>query len=94
MTFAKNQIFQIAKLARLSLSDEEADRLKSDLSSIVAYVNQLREINVDDVKPMSHAKDRVLSFRDDEVFSALGRDCIKLSAGFEDGLVRVPKIIE
>jgi aspartyl-tRNA(Asn)/glutamyl-tRNA(Gln) amidotransferase subunit C len=94
MTFAKSQIQEIAKLAKLALSDDEISRLGHDLSRIVDYVNQLREINVDDVKPMSHAGDRALSFRDDQVFKTLGRECIKSSAGFEDGLVRVPKIIE
>jgi len=94
MTFAKTHVLEIAKLARLSLSNEEISRLESDLGRIVDYVNQLREVNVDGVEPMSHAGDRFLSFRDDQASLALGRECIKSSAGYEDGLVRVPKIIE
>jgi Asp-tRNA(Asn)/Glu-tRNA(Gln) amidotransferase C subunit len=43
---------------------------------------------------MSHAGDRCLDFRDDKDEEVLGRLCVKSSAGYEDGLIRVPKIIE
>lgn len=94
MTFKKSDLEKIAKLARLSLSDDEKTRLEEDLARIVSFVAQLNEVDVTDVKPMSHAKDMSLPLREDKAFETLGRECLKTSAGFEDGLIRVPKIIE
>jgi aspartyl-tRNA(Asn)/glutamyl-tRNA(Gln) amidotransferase subunit C len=94
MVFAKSDLTKVATLARLSLRPEEMNHLESDLDRIVNFVAQLREVNVDGIIPMSHAEDRSLSFRDDIAGETLGRECIKSSAGYEDGLIRVPKIIE
>ncbi len=94
MAFVKSDLIKVAKLARLSLSPEEIDHLIEDMDRIVAFVTQLGEVDVSGVKPMSYAKEQALSFREDEVFETLGRKCISSSAGFEDGLVRVPKIID
>lgn len=94
MAFSKSDLKHVAKLARLSLSEDEAERLGKDLDRIISFVTQLNEIDVQGVEPLSHAGDRVLPFRADEAQATLGRECIKSSAGYEDGLVRVPKIIE
>lgn len=94
MAFTKSDLAHVARLARLSLNADEALKLGEDLSRIVSFVEQLQEVCVDGVEPMSHAGDRVLSFREDIAFETLGRACFANSAGFEDGLIRVPKIIE
>lgn len=94
MVFAKSDLINVAKLARLSLADEEMSRFEEDLNRIISFVTQLSEVDVSDVKPMSHTGDRALSFREDVAFETLGRECIRSSAGFEDGLIRVPKIID
>lgn len=94
MTFTKADFPKVAKLARLSLSDDEMSGLMHDLEKIVAFVAQLQEVDVSSVKPMSHAGDRTLMLREDVALEVLGRECIKSSAGYEEGLIRVPKIIE
>lgn len=94
MAFSKADLTHVAKLARLCLTDEESEQLGGDLDRIISYVTLLNEINVQNVLPMAHAGDRFLPFRADEAHITLGRECIKSSAGYEDGLVRVPKIIE
>lgn len=94
MTFAKSDLVKVAKLGRLSLTEDEITRLEGDLDRIVTFVAQLNEVSVDNVFPMSHAGDRSLSFREDIACKTIGRECISSSAGFEDGLIRVPKIIE
>jgi aspartyl-tRNA(Asn)/glutamyl-tRNA(Gln) amidotransferase subunit C len=94
MAFTKADLNYVARLARLSLTSDEAEKLSEDLARIVRFVEQLQEVNIDGVAPMAHAGDRVLPFREDEAKHVLGRECIKSSAGFEDGLIRVPKIIE
>lgn len=94
MTFEQSDLKKIARLARLSLSQEESRQLQEDMDRIVTLVTKLSEVNVEGVKPMSHAGDRSLDFREDQASNVLGRKCIDASAGYEEGLIRVPKIID
>jgi aspartyl-tRNA(Asn)/glutamyl-tRNA(Gln) amidotransferase subunit C len=57
----------VAQLARLSLSDEEVELLQEQLDQILAHVDELRELEVDDIEPMAHAIDVVNVFRKDEI---------------------------
>jgi aspartyl-tRNA(Asn)/glutamyl-tRNA(Gln) amidotransferase subunit C len=47
MEFDKNSTLKLAKLARLSLNDEQLDSLEKDLTSIVSFIDQLKEINTE-----------------------------------------------
>lgn len=94
MSFNEEDLRKVARLARLSLTDEEVKTFGNDLKRIVEFVAQLSEVDVEGVEPMSHAGDRALFLREDEAKPTLGEKCVASSAGFEDGLVRVPKIIE
>jgi len=90
----KSDVVKISRLARLKLSEEEIGKYTKDLERILEYVEELRDINVDNVAPMCHAFANVAPFREDEAKKTLGRECLESSAGYEDGLIRVPKIIE
>jgi aspartyl-tRNA(Asn)/glutamyl-tRNA(Gln) amidotransferase subunit C len=94
MTFAPSDIKKIALLSRLSWNEDELSHVQKDMQRMLDLVTQLSEVSVEGVKPMSHAGDRCLDFRDDKDEEVLGRLCVKSSAGYEDGLIRVPKIIE
>lgn len=94
MSLNENELLKVARLARLSLSPDEVARFSEDLGRIVDFVTQLNEVNVDGVEPMSHTGDRALFFREDEAEPTLGVKCISSSAGYDHGLVRVPKIID
>lgn len=56
-TLSRDEILHIAKLANLSLSDEEIDRYSSQLSEILKYVEKLGEVNTDNISPMTHTID-------------------------------------
>ncbi len=94
MEFMRSELAKVARLARLAINDEEMQHFQKDLARIVTYVEQLNEVDVENVEPMFHAGGHTLSFREDVAEKTLGRACIKSSAGYEDGLIRVPKIIE
>lgn len=94
MVLQKSELAKVARLARLAINDEEMKHFQEDLARIVTYVEQLNEVDVSGVLPMLHAGSQALTFRNDVAFETLGRECIKSSAGYEDGLIRVPKIIE
>jgi aspartyl-tRNA(Asn)/glutamyl-tRNA(Gln) amidotransferase subunit C len=90
----KEQVRKLAHLSRLELDDAEINSLQNDLSRIVEYVNQLKEVDVDGVECMTHAVPMSLRLREDQREDVLGQTAVAESAGFENGYVRVPKIIE
>ena len=53
MEFDKNSTLKLAKLARLSLNAEQLNSLEKDLTSIVSFIDQLKEINTEKIDPTS-----------------------------------------
>ena len=87
----REQVLHVAKLARLRLSDEEVERMASQLSGILEHVEHINELELDDVEPTSHviALDNV--FRPDEPRPSWDRDEILESAPDPaSGAFRVP----
>lgn len=85
----------VARLARLGLSAEEAAKLQGQLGSILEYVNQLKQVDVDGVEPTAHAIPVENVIRADEIRPSLDRESIlsNAPARTEDQFL-VPKIIE
>lgn len=50
----KKEVEHIAKLARLGLTEKEINKFQQELSSILDYVEKLKEVDVSDVEPLSH----------------------------------------
>ncbi len=50
---------KVARLAHLTLKEELADKLQSEMKSIVEYVNLLNELDVNGIEPTAHAVERV-----------------------------------
>jgi aspartyl-tRNA(Asn)/glutamyl-tRNA(Gln) amidotransferase subunit C len=61
----REQVLHVAKLARLSFSDEEVDRLAPELSKIVEYVEQMDRLDLDGVEPTSHVVELQNVLRED-----------------------------
>ena len=53
MALSKETIAHVAKLARLELSEKEMDEMSIQLSEILAWIEQLREVDVDGLEPMT-----------------------------------------
>ena len=88
-------IKHIAKLSRISLEDEKAKKLATDLSSIFEFIEKLNELNTKDVEPLTSIAETTLKFRKDEVKSENIRDKIlKNSPKTSDEFFIVPKVIE
>lgn len=86
---------RLARLSRLALSDGELEALREHLERMVGFVEQLQEIDVTGVEPMTHATSSAAVLREDRVSEeCLGRAALRGSAGYEDGLVRVPRVVE
>ena len=66
MSLTASEVRWVAHLARLELTDAELDKMTRQLSSIVDYVDQLKQVNTDGVEPLAHALPVHNVFREDE----------------------------
>ncbi|NLN64016.1 MAG: Asp-tRNA(Asn)/Glu-tRNA(Gln) amidotransferase subunit GatC [Clostridiaceae bacterium] len=96
MAITDRDIQYVAELARLSLSEEEADRLAKDMESIIGYsMNKLKELDTDAVKPMEHVLSKRNVFRLDECEKSFDRDELLQNApDKENGCFRVPQVVD
>ena len=95
MSLDKDQVRQIATLARLKLKPEEHAELVDKLSRIVDFVDHLSEADTAGVVPMAHPLDVAQRLRPDVVTEADERDRYQENApSVTDGLYLVPKVIE
>ncbi|HJQ26024.1 MAG TPA: Asp-tRNA(Asn)/Glu-tRNA(Gln) amidotransferase subunit GatC [Blastocatellia bacterium] len=97
MPITRTDVEKIAELARLELTDAEADSFTSQLGAILGYIDQLNELDTADVPPMSHCAttaDAAEARRDDVVQPSLGQQVATANApDAEAGYFRVPKVI-
>ncbi len=85
----------IAKLARIAVSDEEVAALEPELNNILGWIEQLQEVDVTGVEPMTAVIPNQLRLRDDVVNDGNKRDDVLANApNAEHGFFAVPKVIE
>ena len=97
MALSLDEVRKIAVLARLQLSTEQETLFAGQLSSILEYVEQLRELDVSQVEPMTHAlaAGDAAPWRADEVAPSLTPDEALANAPAREGTCfKVPRIIE
>jgi len=83
----------VARLAHLSLSDEERTTFARQLDEILAYAESIQALDTEGVEPMTHAH-TAGSLRADEPAPGLARETVMAQApDAQDGLFRVPQII-
>jgi len=95
MSINKDTIKRISKLARISVTNDETDRLEKDLNSILKFVEQLKELNTDKVEPISSVSDQELTMNKDDVKKINEKDDILKNAPEKNSnYYVVPKVIE
>jgi aspartyl-tRNA(Asn)/glutamyl-tRNA(Gln) amidotransferase subunit C len=95
VSLTKDQVKQIAMLARLDIAESEFAEVADKLSRIVEFVDQLKAASTADVAPMAHPLNQTQRLRADEVTESDGRAEIQQNApAAEDGFYLVPKVIE
>lgn len=86
---------RIAHLARIAVKDEEIDHLKGELNAILAFVEQLGEVNVEGVEPMTSVTPMAMKKRADVVDDGDNSDAVVANApASEDHFFLVPKVVE
>ncbi|MDA9784120.1 Asp-tRNA(Asn)/Glu-tRNA(Gln) amidotransferase subunit GatC [Gammaproteobacteria bacterium] len=95
MALTKTEVEKIAHLARLHISDTEAEEVAKGVSDILGLIDKMQSIDTDNVEPLAHPFDAVQKLRPDAVTETDRRDELqKLAPQIQDGLFLVPKVIE
>jgi aspartyl-tRNA synthetase len=90
-----DHVRHIAKLARLTLADEEALSYQKDLNAILQYVETLQEVNTESVRPMSHVLPLTNVWREDKPGKCSTSESLLDNAPMREGnYFKVPKILE
>jgi aspartyl-tRNA(Asn)/glutamyl-tRNA(Gln) amidotransferase subunit C len=86
---------RIAHLARIAVAETEVEHLKGELNAMLAFVEQLQEVNVEGVEPMTSVTPMDMKKRADVVTDGGNADAIVQNApATEDHYFLVPKVIE
>lgn len=86
---------RVARLARIAVSDDEAARMENELNGILGFVEQLSEVNVDGVEPMTSVTPMLMKKRVDAVTDGNKADDIVANAPNSDrNFFLVPKVVE
>ena len=92
---SRDDVVRVARLARLALESAELEVMRTQLAGILAYIDTLRELDIEGVEPTAHAVPLVNVMREDEVVPCLPQDQMLANAPDRVGeLFRVPRIIE
>jgi aspartyl-tRNA(Asn)/glutamyl-tRNA(Gln) amidotransferase subunit C len=95
MSIDKATVNKIAKLSRIAINDDEAEKMVGELNGILAWVEQLGEVDVSGVEPMTAVIPNKTRLRDDVVTDGDVRDRVLANAPAREGIFfGVPKVIE
>ncbi|SFB15373.1 aspartyl/glutamyl-tRNA(Asn/Gln) amidotransferase subunit C [Lentibacillus halodurans] len=92
---SKDQVKHVAGLARLAITEDEADMFADHLSSIIEYAEQLNELGTENVEPTTHVLDLKNVLRKDDPKEWISKEeALKNAPDKQDGYFRVPSILE
>jgi aspartyl-tRNA(Asn)/glutamyl-tRNA(Gln) amidotransferase subunit C len=86
---------RIAHLARIAVADAEVEHLKDELNAMLAFVEQLSEVDVAGVEPMTSVTPMAMKMREDVVTDGgIADDIVRNAPASEDHFFLVPKVVE
>jgi aspartyl-tRNA(Asn)/glutamyl-tRNA(Gln) amidotransferase subunit C len=95
MSVDEKTVRRIAHLARIAVTDAEVPHLQGELNAILSFVEQLGEVNVEGVEPMTSVTPMTMKKRQDGVTDGGCADKIVRNApATEDSFFLVPKVVE
>lgn len=95
MSVDQNTVRRIARLARIAVTDEEVPHLQGELNAILSFVEQLNEVDVEGVEPMTSVTPMTMKKRQDGVTDGGSPEKIVRNApATEDNFFVVPKVVE
>jgi len=95
MSVDKDTVRRIAKLARIAMDDAQAAEMEAELNTLLAWVGQLSEVDIENVSPMKSAVEQRLKMREDVVTDGGYADDLMRNAPQSEGhFFVVPKVVE
>jgi aspartyl-tRNA(Asn)/glutamyl-tRNA(Gln) amidotransferase subunit C len=86
---------RIAHLARIAVKDDEVEHLRSEINDVLAFVEQLSEVDVSGVEPMTSVTPMAMKKRADVVTDGeIADDIVKNAPAAQDHFFMVPKVVE
>jgi len=95
MAITDAELEHLKLLARLEISTAEAEKVRKDLSEVLAYFSKLQEIDTSNVEPLAHVVELRSVLREDAVRPSLPPEAVRrLAVEKEAGFFVVPRILE
>ena len=95
MTIDLKTIKHISKLSRISVDDEKAKKLAGDMNTIFDFIEKLKELDTDNIEPLTSVAETTLKLRVDEVKSGnIREDVLKNSPDENEDFFVVPRVVE
>lgn len=95
MSVDQNTVKRVARLARLKVKDEDVPRLAGELNAILGFIEQLNEVDVSSVEPLTSVVTMKMKMRKDEVTDGNYPERIVANApAKDDDFFMVPKVVE
>jgi aspartyl-tRNA(Asn)/glutamyl-tRNA(Gln) amidotransferase subunit C len=95
MSADADTVRRIAQLARIAVAEDEIEHLREELNAILAFVEQLSEVNVDGVEPMTSVMPMQMKKRADVVTDGgIADEILKNAPAVEEHFFAVPKVVE
>ena len=95
MSLSKQDVKKAANLARIEVTDQEAEDALGPLEKVFALIEEMQQLATENVEPMAHAQDSSTRLRDDIVTEKDQRETLQASApAVEKSLFLVPKVID
>lgn len=91
----REDVLKLARLSRLRLSDDEIEQFAAEISEILAYVDQLSNVDTSDLKPTSQVTGLTNVMRDDEVieYGASQKELLKNAPAVEKSQFKVKRVL-
>jgi aspartyl-tRNA(Asn)/glutamyl-tRNA(Gln) amidotransferase subunit C len=95
MSVDADTVRRIAHLARIAVAEDEVEHLRDELNTMLAFVEQLGEVKVDGVEPMTSVTPMTMKKRTDDVTDGgIAEDVVRNAPSSDDNYFVVPKVIE
>ena len=95
MSVDAETVRRIAHLARIAVPEKDVEHLQGELNAMLAFVEQLQEVNVEGVEPMTSVTPMAMKKRRDAVTDGgIASDILENAPESEDNFFLVPKVVE
>jgi aspartyl-tRNA(Asn)/glutamyl-tRNA(Gln) amidotransferase subunit C len=95
MSIDASTVRRIARLARIAVRDEEIDDLKGELNAMLAFIEQLSEVDIAGIEPMTSVIPMAMKKRADEVTDGdIAADVLRNAPARDTDFFLVPKVVE